>query len=838
MSAEITLPSSHKNKHNNCVDKSTDKICINNGKNVLNGDLCSGDDVDTYRVNHVDCNCNVCLQNKYVQLENGKVPNLSNKGIKFGHINIHSLIGKIDEFKMMCNNVYDIICVNETLCDKTVHDSELQLHGYNILRKDRKRDGGGVALYINDAFIFKRRDDLADVNIECIWAEITPPHRSPILVCAVYNPNGKDAEFSKRLSVMLSNASIGDNEIVVLGDFNCDFTPNVNSKEVKDLKFVSDMHQLHQLITLPTRVTSHSKTIIDLFFTSKPELYENSGVIQTAISDHFMIYAIRSCKPIKGKHKTIDYRCYKKFDEEAFLDDLCNVSWKDIEKFDNVNDAVDLWQQMFSTIVDKHVPKKSKRVKAKPTPWLNRNITSHMSTRDYLHRKAIQSNEVSDWDAYKAYRNKVTGMIRRAKENYCKQSVSQCSNDSKKMWKALNEFMPSKASPSPNSIIVEDEVCNSNDAISNGFNKHFSSVASKLIDTCSSDKCNDDNVQTSSNKASTKLLLPNISSEFVSREIDHMSIKKAAGLDDISCKILKIAKPAIVHSLTYLMNMSLNTGVFPHAWKEAKIIPLHKGGDLSDTNNYRPIAILPVISKIIEKAVHKHVYSYMSEHNMISKHQSGFRPFHSTETCLVDMVNNWVHNMNAGTLTGVAFIDLRKAFDTVNHDILLRKINDLGASSVALKWFESYLSGRYQRVYFKGSLSDALPITTGVPQGSILGPLFFIIFIDSMSEVISHGKLSMYADDTTLSVNGTNVRDISDKLTSDLNAIAKWLTNNKLFLNTDKTNVMLIGTGAKLRNIENNEFSVNIDGKELDHVTKAKCLGVVIDNELRWPLSS
>ena len=165
---------------------------------------------------------------------------------------------------------------------------------------------------------------------------------------------------------------------------------------------------------------------------------------------------------------------------------------------------------------------------------------------------------------------------------------------------------------------------------------------------------------------------------------------------------------------------------------------------------------------------------------------------------------------------------------------MLGKLKDLGSSSVALKWFESYLSGRYQRVCFKGSLSDALPITTGVPQGSILGPLFFIIFIDSMSEVISHGKLSMYADDTTLSVNGTNVRDIYDKLTSDLNAIAKWLTNNKLFLNTDKTNVMLKGTGAKLRNIQDIEFSVNIDGKELDHVTKAKCLGVVIDDELRW----
>ena len=571
------------------------------------------------------------LKSKYVQLNDGRVPKFPNKGIKFGHINTWSLITKIDQFRMMCNDAFDIICVNETLCDKTVYDSELQLHGYNILRKDRNRNGGGVALYINETFNFKKRNDLCDDNVECIWAEITPPHRSPILVCAIYNPNGKDVDFSGRLSVMLTNASINDIEIVVLGDFNCDFTPNVNAKEVRDLKCVRDMHQLHQFINLPTRVTPHSKTIIDLFFTSKPELYEHSGVIQTSISDHFMIYAIRKCKPIKGVHKTIDYRCYKHLNEESFLNDLYNAPWKDVEVFDDVNDAVDLWQNMFSNIIDKHIPKKSKRIKANPTPWLNRDIKRHLSTRDYLHRKALKSNNSSDWVDFKAYRNKVTNIIRKAKEDYCKQTVSSCSGDSKKMWKALNEFVPKKASPSPTSIIVDDQVCNNNKDISNGFNKHFTSVASKLIN---GNDITDVHVQPKSitcESSNVHLCLPKISPEFVSREIDQMSVNKATGLDDVSCKILKLAKPAIVDSLTYLMNMSLSTGIFPCAWKETKIIPLHKGGDVSDSNNYRPIAILPVVSKIIEKAVHKHVYSYVSKHNLLSKHQSGFRPFHSTE---------------------------------------------------------------------------------------------------------------------------------------------------------------------------------------------------------------
>ncbi|XP_072028290.1 uncharacterized protein [Amphiura filiformis] len=496
----------------------------------------------------------------------------------------------------MCGNVFDIICVNETLCDQSIVDSELHLPGFNILRKDRKRDGGGVALYIRNTYNYKKRDDLSDGSVECIWAEITPPHRSPILVCAIYNPNGKNTEFSEKLSVMLSNASVADNEIVVLGDFNCDYSPNVSTKEVNDLKFVTEMHQLQQLICLPTRVTSHSKTIIDLFYTSKPELYSNCGVIQTSISDHYMIYAVRNCKPVKGEHKSIEYRCFKSFDEKMFVDDLTSVPWNEIEKFRNVNDALKLWYEMFERVVDKHIPKKSKRVKATPTPWLNKDIKKNKTKRDYLHRKALRSNTSSDWEEYKQCRNEVTSMIRKAKETYCKQSVSQNAGDSKKMWKALNDILPHKASPSPSSITIDDEVCTSVNDIANGFNKYFTGVAAKLVDS-NGTICNDESVyvedKPTGDCSKPVLDLPSISSEFICREIDLMSEKKATGLDDIGSKILKLAKPAILSSLVYIMNLSLRTGVFPDLWKEAKVVPLHKGGDMS-INNFRPIAILPV----------------------------------------------------------------------------------------------------------------------------------------------------------------------------------------------------------------------------------------------------
>ena len=320
------------------------------------------------------------------------------------------------------------------------------------------------------------------------------------------------------------------------------------------------------------------------------------------------------------------------------------------------------------------------------------------------------------------------------------------------------------------------------------------------------------------------LELPIITSDFVDKEIRSMSVNKASGLDELSCSVLKLARPVIVESLTYILNLSLSTGIFPTPWKEAKVLPLHKGGDMNDTNNYRPISILPVLSKIIERAVHEHVYSYLSSHNILNVHQSGFRPSHSTDTALIDMVDDWLTNINAGKLTGVAFIDLRKAFDTVNYDILLKKLCNIGASYNTIKWFKSYLTERKQRVSFNGVVSGSSQLNTGVPQGSILGPLLFLIFINDMPDVIKHGKICMYADDTTLYVEGNDVNVISKQLTEDMENIAVWLNNNMLFLNTDKTKIMLLGSTSKLCSVQNDAFCVMLNGSKLERVDKVKWL--------------
>ena len=284
--------------------------------------------------------------------------------------------------------------------------------------------------------------------------------------------------------------------------------------------------------------------------------------------------------------------------------------------------------------------------------------------------------------------------------------------------------------------------------------------------------------------------------------------------------------------LAHIFNVSMSTSVFPKLWKTAVVCPLYKEGDRESSNNYRPISLLPLCSKLLERLVHDRIYRHLRLTNFLTDAQSGFRKGHSTTTCLIDFLDVIFKEIDVGKVCGVLFLDLKKAFDSVNHTLLLNKLCGTGVDSSVVDWVRSYLSGRHQVSRVGGVSSGALPIKFGVPQGSILGPLLFVIFVNDLPGSMLDCGVHLYADDTAITVSSAGSLDLQDKLNNKLRDAAEWMNRNQLVLNNKKTKVMYFGTRQSLSKC--NDITVTLNDETIECVEEFKYLGVVLDRCLRF----
>ena len=327
--------------------------------------------------------------------------------------------------------------------------------------------------------------------------------------------------------------------------------------------------------------------------------------------------------------------------------------------------------------------------------------------------------------------------------------------------------------------------------------------------------------------------IPPVTVEYVRNEIRKMPVGKATGLDGISVKMLKLSCNVVSPLITWIMNLSISTNKFPSVWKRAKVCPIFKSGSKGDVNNYRPISILPAVSKLLERHVHDKLYEFLMSKALISAHQSGFRPLHSTVSALTKFHDCLLKNINAGEVTGVVYLDLKKAFDTVNHDRLLSKMKTFNVHDTSISWFKSYLGNRTQIVSFNGYCSEPLPISIGVPQGSILGPLMFLMFINDLPLAVENSQIELFADDTTIYLSDKDTSVIERKLGDDMERVYTWLKTNRLIANVEKTKFQLIGSPHKIARV-NTLINISMGGLPLEHVSTAKMLGVHFDSTLNW----
>jgi len=736
------------------------------------------------------------------------ITSLPHKGLLINHLNIRSLLPKLDEIKhtVFSQNI-DILCLNETFLDNTITDHEMGINGYTSLRKDRTRHGGGVAMYIKDTINFKCRDDIpSNFSLECLWIEISGKDSESILLCSIYRPPSADHTYYSNIIDMLMKASSENKHLVVIGDMNFNYV--LDEELYKNpIHFIEKCFGMHQLVNKPTRKTHSSSTLIDIILTTRPQLHTKTSVLPITMSDHYMISTllIYPSSMHRNHHKTIRMRDYKNFNVNLYLHDLhelCNIN--NYLGINNVNVFWDKLKRDLLNIAEQHAPIQIRRVKHRQNHWITPEIIKCMHERDYLHHKATSTKNQQTWKDYQCIRNKVTNLIRQSKLDYFNSIAMQTSGKNRQFWKDIQLLMPPKKNESSPNISSEQ------------FNNHFSTIGEKV---CAPFINQVENKVINSPESVYTFQIKHISTIATEELFSKLSDTSSMDVFDMDCKLLKIGYKFLAPLLAHLFNLSVTTACYPDDWKLARVTPIYKNkGSKDDVLNYRPISVTCYISKLMEYHIQQQLAAYLHDHNFITPDQFAFIKHHSTSTCLHKLIDNCLQNIDDKQLTGLCFLDIQKCFDTINHTILLKKLAHYGIKNNELMWFTSYLTNRRQCVRMNNSTSGIKSVNIGVPQGSVLGPILFLVYINDISQNIHLAQCNIFADDVILYTTGKTLREVNDKLQLAVDEASIWYTQNKLMVNAKKSNTMLIHS----RNVTPGPLNLKIQDKEIEHSNSVK----------------
>ena len=455
-----------------------------------------------------------------------------------------------------------------------------------------------------------------------------------------------------------------------------------------------------------------------------------------------------------------------------------------------------------------------------------------MKIRDDLFKqfKSIKSSD--DMKAFKQFRNRVVIELRESKKKYYNQYFEEHKSNMKMLWNGIKSVVSMKqANFDTISFLKEADGSKMTDLlkIANNFNKYFTSVASEI--TKKIPRTPKSPLAYLSNRNMESFFISPCTSNEVSLVIQALKNGKSSGPNSIPIKLLKILEPHISVDVAILINESFETGIFPDKLKIAKVIPVFKKGLTSKNSNYRPISLLSIFSKLFEKLMHKRLYRFLEICDALFCMQFGFRSGHSTDHALISLTETIKSSLDNKRFGCGIFIDLQKAFDTVNHDSLLQKLEHYGIRGTALKWFQSYLTNRKQFVSINGHSSSQRDMTCGVPQGSVLGPLLFLIYINDLPKSSKLLSFYLFADDTNIYFESDNLSTLAKKVNNELRKVRLWLDCNKLALNIDKTNFVLFHSSRR----QLTDLPVLKIGKQC--MNRAKCvkfLGVLMDENLSW----
>lgn len=768
-----------------------------------------------------------------------KKSKFDNKNFSILHLNARSLNNKLDDVTHFVQTLaikFTCIVVSETWFDS---DSVMvDLPGYTCFAVNRtSKAGGGIAIYVDSSLCFTSRNDLTlekfdcDIDIACVQLNIV---NTKVLVVGLYRPpNTSIPTFTNHYSSFLENLDREKCNYYIAGDFNIDLLHCENNEPTNAFLNVSLSHFTYPSIAKPTRITETSSTVIDNIFVNSSLNDYFAGILISDLSDHLPIFYVSPdlCSPnVKSSTDTIYYRDINNKSLCEFSLKLSQTNWDQIITKPEVNDAYAEFINYFREIYNSNFPVKHRKCKQRATfkPWFTKGILKSIRKKDVLYK--ISLKRPSTIPKYKLFKNKLTQTIRAAKKLYYQNLFLDIKYDLKKTWNVIKSIISNGniKNDAPKEILIDGTSVTDPIVMANKFNEYFVNIGKNLAGKIPNCEGNIGKYVLENLNASSMMIEPTDPNEIINI-IKGFSNNKAAGYDDVLTRIIKTVSYSLATPLVSLFNLSFETGIFPDQLKIAKVIPLFKSDDKRMINNYRPISILPVFSKIIEKLMHRRLKNFLDKNNVLTSSQFGFRRGHSTELAIINMIDKVTEAVDKKIECVGVFLDLSKAFDTIDHDILLQKLNLLGVRGVVNNWFGSYLSNRQQFVEISHKRSTLMRISCGVPQGSILGPLLFILYVNDLVNATKDCNVIMFADDTNLFFSSKNLTDLEKTINRELQNICLWFNLNKLSLNVKKTNFILFGHSKRKK-----PMNICINDFKIDRTDKTKFLGVIINQTLTW----
>lgn len=725
-----------------------------------------------------------------------------------------------DELKLLVELTHPkIVILSETHLTPDRDFDEFEIPKYkHTACLSRTSHSGGVLMYIDDRLEFVTVSNTTAGDNWFLAIEVKNTPLAGIYGGVYHSPSSSDVRFVESFEEWLNEVFVDGKTNIFVGDFNIRWNEPGCARELKN---VTEALGMKQHVSKPTRTGPTSSTTIDLVFTNIEDC-EACIMEDMKVSDHETIgITVTGLAPISLQEEnklSLSWKRYSRERLQAVLRDDRTLS----AECTSVNEAAEKFSTALVSAVEQLTEMRRQEAR-NSNSWYGAHLRMMRAERDVAYRVATESRDETDWQWYKWLRNRYVQEIRLAKNQSVRRRVEECQGDSKRLWRCLKSLMKPGGEPKT-SIIFDQE--RSDDETAKMLNTFFvksvqdinAKIPPALADMATDEEVIEDGFVEFAPITAAKL-----------RGIVS-NLKNCAGVDRVTKRVMTDAFDVVENQLLRIVNDSLQCGLFPAAWKKTMVIPIPKVARSTRPEDHRPINILPLYEKVLETVVKEQLVAYVDRTRMLIEEQSGFRKHHSCETALNLLLLKWKQYIERGKIVLSVFVDLKRAFETIDRAKLIGALHRMGIRGTVLKWFSSYLENRIQVTRYNSAVSPAAAVDLGVPQGSVLGPLLFIIYMNDVKRALRAAEVNLFADDTVLFVTGDSFDECFDVMNEELKNYSEWLKWKKLKLNVSKTKYMVVTT--RQRNSCNG--IVQIDGEVVERVEAMKYLGVMLDEKLNF----